>query len=81
MNGCKFTGKDDYKYNSIFLPAAGTFDSGRGSHFDEYAFHYWSSTPNNVFALKLISAAKTLQINISNRNVGSSVRAVLNETK
>ena len=79
VNGCKFTGKGDYKYNSIFLPAAGTFDSGRSSHFDEYAFHYWSSTPNNDFALKLISAAKTLHINISNRNVGSSVRAVLNE--
>ena len=45
VNGYKFTGKDDYSDNSIFLPAAGVYDDWyKTVSNDGTNGYYWSST-------------------------------------
>ena len=84
VNGCKFTGKGDYKYNSIFLPAAGSCngypDSNAVVTNQGDRGYYFTSTPkaNNIgHALMVTSSSQYLSA--CNRNTGNSIRAVLNE--
>lgn len=79
VNGRKFTGKDDYKYNSVFLPAAGGCDNGdfydRGK--DGLC---WSSTTNGSDRAYFLYFSSGYQTVLSGRrNIGYSVRAVLAE--
>ena len=84
VNGCKFTGKGDYKYNSIFLPAAGSCNEYPGSNAvvanQGDRGYYFTSTPkasNIGHALMVTSSSQYLSA--CNRNTGNSIRAVLNE--
>ena len=84
VNGCKFTGKGDYKYNSIFLPAAGSCDGYPDSNAvvtnQGDRGYYFTSTPkasNIGHALMVTSSSQYLSA--CNRNTGNSIRAVLNE--
>ena len=77
VNGRKFTGKDDYKDNSVFLPAAGS--CGFGSVIEQgYYGYYWSSTPlGSSDACYLYFGSGGQNVNYRIRNYGHSVRAVL----
>ena len=82
VNGRKFTGKGDYASNSVFLPAAGWFDSedvddvvDQGSFGD-----CWSSTPyDSNFAYDLSFSSGGQYVDGGYRPYGFSVRAVLAE--
>ena len=77
--GRKFTGKDDYKDNSVFLPAAGS--CGFGSVIEQgYYGYYWSSTPlGSSDACYLYFGSGSQNVNYRLRDYGYSVRAVLAE--
>ena len=81
MNGYLVTGRDDtYESdNSVFLPAAGICDAGSVGGQGNSA-HYCSSTPygsSTMYYLYFYSGGQ--DVNISDRNFGYSVRAVLAE--
>ena len=79
LSGRKFTGKDAYKDNSVFLPAAGFCSSGSVKDLGTFGY-YWSSTPygsNYAYELKFRPISQS--VNYYNRNNGLSVRAVLAE--
>ncbi|MBQ0115738.1 MAG: leucine-rich repeat protein [Bacteroidales bacterium] len=83
IKGWRFTGKGNYKFNSIFLPIAGSCYNANVSY-QGITGNYWSSTSDGEY----IYSASCLDLNPSNayttttsRNIGCSVRAVLNETK
>ena len=79
LNGRKFTGKDDYANNSVFLPAVGYCSSGSVKDSGTFGY-YWSSIPygsNYAYELKFRPISQS--VNYYNRNNGLSVRAVLAE--
>lgn len=79
VKGRKFTGKDDYKDNSVFLPAAGYFITGIVHSYGNYA-NYWSSTPSGSdYAYFLVFAFNSYDVVYDYRHLGYSVRAVLAE--
>lgn len=60
--GCRFTGKDAYSHNSVFFPAAGSYNSyGVQSGVGKTGF-YWSSNPEEGGANKTTTNAKYLQV-------------------
>ena len=78
VKGILCTGKGDYAFNSIFLPAAGY--CARGEVYNQGSGFYWSSTPNgseNAWSLYFFSATPSMYDDY--RYGGDSVRAVLNE--
>ena len=80
VNGRKFTGKGDYSSNSVFLPAAGSYNNGVSN--DGVNGYYWSTTPvenNNGFAYRLFFSSASYNANFESCKVGYSVRAVLKE--
>lgn len=79
INGRKFTGKDNYSYNSVFFPIAGYCYYGN-VYDQELGGVYWSSTPNGSEYSYNLSFASDIQVTFySNRYYGYSVRAVLAE--
>lgn len=77
--GRLFTGKGDYKANSVFFPAAGFYysDKVRSAGSDG---RYWSSTPNGSnYAYDLNFDSGYQGVINGTRHLGYSVRAVLNE--
>ena len=81
VNGCIFTGKDDYKNNSIFLPAAGYCQETQvGSYNSGNEGYYWSSTPKSSSSTEAYFAelaSVPVMTGYYARNFGYSVRAVL----
>ena len=79
VNGRVFTGRDEYKNNSVFLPATGRCDlgfQGIGHVSDQGSVGcYWSSTPSTT------DSAYELENSMNSRwrDWGMSVRAVLAE--
>ena len=79
IKGRIFTGKGDYKDNSVFLPAAGSCSDGDVSGQGIIGI-YWSSTPNGMYnAYYLGFDSNGQSVTDSYREIGRSVRAVLNE--
>lgn len=79
VNGRKFTGKGDYKDNSVFLPAAGYGSYGSVKDQGDYG-DYWSSTPyNSSYTYYLDFDSDGQNVCSGNRANGYSVRAVLAE--
>ena len=80
MNGCKFTGKNNYASNSVFFPAAGDYVNGKVSGIPGRLGFYWSSSPcgNDSFCLSIFSHTQNVY-NDGPRNYSYSVRAVLAE--
>ncbi len=80
ITGRIFTGKGDYKYNSVFLPAAGYNNLGE-DHQQENQGRYWSSTPfESKEAISLFfSWGAHIEMLRSLRKNSLSVRAVLAE--
>ena len=76
---CKGKENTDYSSNSVFLPAAGWFENG--DLFDQsYNGRYWSSTPNGMYnAYYLDFDSNGQSVTDYYREIGRSVRAVLNE--
>lgn len=87
VNGVKcksFKGRDKYKDNIIYMPAAGYYD-GRLINDGENGYCYcWSSTPypseSNDYSWHLILMNGVKQFTYHHRDCESSVRAVLMET-
>ncbi|MCQ2127216.1 MAG: fimbrillin family protein [Bacteroidaceae bacterium] len=89
VNGLKFTGKDDYSVNSIFLPVAGYFDVNglNGRHelfFTNKSGYYWTSSTQlsggSIDPIKLYIKDNSYQtLTGATRHGGLSVRAVLAE--
>ncbi len=80
VKGRIFTGKGDYKGNSIFLPAAGAFFNNSVNDLGGNDY-YWTSTPNlsrDAFCLDS-DAGGYKKVNAYDRSYGHSVRAVLAE--
>ena len=74
--GRLFTGKGDYKSNSIFLPAAG-YGRGYGREYAGDKGNYWSSTEDGAnYARYLYFYAGGARVSDSDRILGFSVRAV-----
>lgn len=60
--GCRFTGKDAYSHNSVFFPAAGSYNSyGVQSGVGKTGF-YWSSNPQEGGANQTTQNAQYLQV-------------------
>lgn len=60
--GCRFTGKDAYSHNSVFFPAAGSYNSfGVQSGVGKTGF-YWSSNPQEGGANQTTPSAQYLQV-------------------
>ena len=79
VNGCKFTGRGDYKDNSIFLPAAGNCYKGSFRTLGSNGY-YWSSTPDAIkTAYSLYFGSLEQRMYSLSRQYGYSVRAVLAE--
>ena len=78
VNGRKYTGKGDYKDNSVFLPAGGAYDRSRVSGLGSYG-GYWSSTPDDDDAFYLYISSGDQTKDSESRAKGFSVRAVLAE--
>ena len=81
VNGRKFTGKDAYSSNSIFLPAAGECYRVSLNEQGDYGY-YWSSKPDGDtnYAYYLGIRSDRQFVNVFDRDMGFSVRAVLDET-
>ena len=77
VNGYKFTGRDEYSSNSIFLPAAGSCHSGGNVAHPSEAGKYWSSTPEGNDAKSMEYNSIMPFMTYGYRNNGYSVRAVL----
>ncbi|MCQ2078252.1 MAG: DUF1566 domain-containing protein [Bacteroidaceae bacterium] len=78
VNGCLFTGKGDYKDNSVFLPAAGKYDDVVRNQGENG--YYWSSTANgSQDAYNLFFHSGSQDVNSTGRSSCYSVRAVLAE--
>ena len=80
VNGRRFTGKDEYASNSVFLPAAGdcVCSDAVGEGYDG---NFWSSTPDGsdgAYGL-LFNSGDQYVDNYDYRSDGCSVRAVLAE--
>ena len=80
LQGRKFTGKDTYSSNSIFLPAAGHCNGGNvlGQDYDGF---YWSSAPYGIdraYELYINSDDQYVD-NYGRKENGCSVRAVFAE--
>ena len=74
--GCRFTGKDSYSSNSIFLPAAG-FDDGSGRDDAGVDGNYWSSgADDDDVAWYLCFGKGFARVDYFDRSLGLSVRAV-----
>ena len=79
VNGRKFTGKDAYSTNSVFLPAAGNCDYG-DVYGQGYSGFYWSSAPDGSnYAYDLLINPSYQGVINDHRRSGESVRAVLEE--
>ena len=79
VNGRKFTGKNDYASNSVFLPAAGGYGNGNVNGQGTLGY-YWSTSPDGKFyAYDLRFYSGSLSVLGSDRGYGFSVRAVLVE--
>lgn len=77
VNGNKYTGKNDYASNSVFLPAAGSRDA-TGGYDQGLRGDYWSSTTDTDYDSYLLSIFEDGQIVGKDfRFGGNSVRAVL----
>lgn len=85
VDGLKFTGKGYYSGDSVFLPAAGYYDSYLDK-FSGHSINYWSST--HYFSSELVSSHAYCLWYISSaywdvateyRHRGLSIRPVLNE--
>lgn len=77
--GGVYTGKGDYSGNSVFFPAAGYCYDGEVIYAGSDG-NYWSSTPDgSSFAYYLYFNSGYQGVDLSYRNRGRSVRAVLNE--
>ena len=77
--GTKFTGRDAYESNSVFLPAAGDCDYGNVDDQGSYGY-FWSSTPNgSYYAYYLYFYSGFQYVYFNYRYYGYSVRAVLAE--
>ena len=77
--GIRFTGKDAYSSNHVFLPAAGTFFNGDVVDQGDRG-RYWSSTPyGNVWSCILYFDTVGQSWGYDERQYGFSVRAVLAE--
>ncbi|MDO4824377.1 MAG: Ig-like domain-containing protein, partial [Bacteroidales bacterium] len=79
MAGTIYTGRGDYSFNSIFLPAAG-FHSSSDGKINSKGFYgsYWSSTPagsDKAVSLDFLSSTPQMNINRT-RDYGCSVRPV-----
>lgn len=84
MNGRKFTGKGDYSDNSIFLPAAGSYQKDVYYYliyFMSDSGYYWTSTPQSSenYGYKLYFDSNKAETSGAGRDCGNSVRAVLAE--
>ena len=81
IEGTIFTGKGNYKDNSVFLPAAGYCDYGDVFGQGDYGL-YWSSTPYGSYdAYRLYFDSGSQLVSGNTRGLGFSVRAVLNENE
>ena len=81
IKGTIFTGKGNYKDNSVFLPAAGYCDYGDVFGQGDYGL-YWSSTPYGSYdAYRLYFDSGYQLVSGNTRGLGFSVRAVLNENE
>ena len=77
--GYTITGKGDYKNNSIFLPAAGSFRYFDKKVNDAGSYgNYWSSSGSGS-AWSLYFTSVSQYVDHNNRKFGYSVRAVLRE--
>ena len=82
VSGRKFTGRGAYSSNSVFLPAAGYSFNGYVLNQGSYG-NYWSSTPNGSSGACILdfgSVDQNVKNDYNRRNIGYSVRAVLNES-
>ena len=80
--GAKFTGKDAYSSNSIYLPAAGCCEYGSVEDYQGYFGNYWAGMQfgnDRGYCLEFDLNSKKVLADM--RYFGCSVRAVLNETK
>ena len=76
--GCLFSGNGVYVSNSVFLTTAGACVSGSVIFPDILGF-YWSSTPENQLKAIALALNNMGPVGNSERGLGCSVRAVLNE--
>ena len=82
VTGYMFTGKGDYKNNSIFFPANGfyvnDYQGGQGR-----TGNYWTSAPDSIVNARKMSFSSVYSpnVNYDRRSYGYGVRAVLNENK
>ena len=83
VTGFMFTGKGDYKNNSIFFPANGYYVNDVSGNKGKTG-GYWASTPREGWSTNAaelwFNSIKT-QVEYSRRDHGYCVRAVLNENK
>ena len=78
--GLLCTGRGAYSSNSVFLPAAGFCSYGR-VYVQGNNGWYWSSTPDGSDgAYYLYFSSVSQNVTYYDRNIGFSVRAVLNES-
>lgn len=87
VNGVKcksFKGRDKYKDNIIYMPAAGYYDGRLINDGDNGYCYCWTSTPypseSNDYSWHLILMNGVKQFTYHHRDCESSVRAVLMET-
>ena len=83
VTGFMFTGKGDYKNNSIFFPANGYYVNDVSGNKGKTG-GYWASTPREGWSTNAaelwFNSIKT-QVEYARRDHGYCVRAVLNENK
>lgn len=79
--GSLFTGRGDYKANSVFFPAAGYYGNGKFSLVGSNGY-YWSSAPSVTagYAYRLHISSSRQDVIDGNRSLGLPVRAVLAES-